>query len=161
MPNVDLQAVSIDPMTAEIRPTQFTKIVAILKNNGPDDIPVGEATCAVTVDLRFLRLPRKIGLSHIGTPQWAFLGRRRSAKDQVTLFFQNNWGEIPKNDITNQGFSFEIYGKSPTKDHNLPLITLASSLSATATTSDTDGNNQSVSCFLTVLPKRKYARKTP
>lgn len=131
-------------------------IVVVAKNNGPDPIPTGEATCQITLSNKHLTFPRNHDFRNIGDKQWSFLGAKRNAPGQVNLFFQNNAGEIPVNNEDVSGFSFEVQGKSVTKSPT--AITVASSLSATAKSSDIDGSNQSASTELTVLPKRKYTK---
>lgn len=150
MPQVDLQAISIDPTSPQVKPGQKFEIVVAMKNNGPDVLPAGEGTCQITLSATHLRLGYNIGLR---STTWKLLGVDRKIKGQYNLFFETKTDMGVNEEDT--GFRFEAAGKTV----GTSMATLASSLSATATSSDVDGQNQSVSCEIIVIPKRKYTKK--
>jgi hypothetical protein len=143
--NVDLEATSMDPASPVIQVGQTTQIIVAMSNNGPCVIPTGEATLQITMSSVAFDIGVPFNLVDFCSPQWTYLGVITNAT-QHNLFFQNNGGPIP----VGSGlcyFQFDIKGKAITT--NSP-ITLASSLSATATSSDVNPVNQSVSTTLTV-----------
>lgn len=148
MPNVDLQAVSIDPVSPQIKVGEVTDIVVVMKNNGPDAIPKTEATCQITLSAVHLGRPGKF---QFHGKQWRLLGviTTLGKNGQHNIFMQNNAGPIPVDNEQVFGFSFKVKGKkaAPGPVH----ITLASSLSGTSISSDQDGNNQSVATEISVV----------
>ena len=149
--NVDLQAVSIDPTLPTIAVGQTGSIVVAMKNNGPSIIPVGEATVQITLSSVFLNLAIPFNFVD-ACGQWTYLGNVPGAGTH-NLFFQNNAGPIPVGGPF-CSFQFNVGGKAVTAAPS--GITLASSLSAGATTSDVDGSNQAatteINVSATVLP---------
>jgi hypothetical protein len=149
--NVDLQAVSIDPTLPTIGIGQVGQIVVAMKNNGPSVIPVGEATAQITLSSVFLNLAIPFNFVD-ACGQWTYLGNVPGAGTH-NLFFQNNAGPIPVGGPF-CSFQFNIAGRAVTAAPS--GITLASSLSAGATTSDVDGSNQAatteINVTATVLP---------
>jgi hypothetical protein len=143
--NVDLQAVSIDPTLPTIGVGQVGQIVVAMKNNGPSVIPVGEATAQITLSSVFLDLAIPFNFTD-ACGQWTYLGNVPGAGTH-NLFFQNNAGPIPVGGPF-CSFQFNIAGKMPTVAPS--GITLASSLSAGATTSDVDGSNQAATTEINV-----------
>jgi len=142
---VDLQAVSIDPSPASLAVGATGQIIFTMQNNGPSAIPLGQATAQVTISSVYLDL---------GTPitfvdpcgYWSYLGNVPGAGTH-NLFFQNNAGAIPAGGSC--ALQFNVKGKAGTPAPS--GITLASSLSATATVSDNDGSNQAATSEITVL----------
>jgi len=149
--NVDLQAVSIDPTLPTIGINQVGQIVVAMKNNGPSVIPVGEATAQVTLSSVFLKLAVPFNFTD-ACGQWTYLGNVPGVNTH-NLFFQNNAGAIPVGGPF-CSFQFSVAGNNVTAAPS--GITLASSLSAGATTSDVDGSNQAatteINVTATVLP---------
>lgn len=141
---VDLQAVSIDPGALSINVGQTTQIFVAMRNNGPNPIPVGEATAQVTLSSVFLDLGTPLNFTN-ACGQWTYLGNVPGVGTH-NLFFQNNAGAIPN--ATTCTFQFDVTGKAGSGGPS--GITLASSLSATATTSDNDGSNQAATTEITV-----------
>lgn len=141
---VDLQAVSIDPSALSINVGQTAQIFVAMRNNGPNPIPVGEATAQVTLSSVFLDLGTPLNFTN-ACGQWTYLGNVPGVGTH-NLFFQNNAGAIP-NGFTCT-FQFDVTGKAGSGGPS--GITLASSLSATATTSDNDGSNQAATTEITV-----------
>jgi hypothetical protein len=150
--NVDLQAVSIDPTLPTIGIGQVGQIVVAMKNNGPSAIPVGEATVQITLSSVYMQLAIPFNFVD-ACGQWTYLGNVPGA-GTLNLFFQNNAGAIPPPPTGFCSFQFNVAGKAVTPGPS--GITLASSLSAGATTSDVDGSNQAatteINVTATVLP---------
>ena len=143
--NVDLQAVSIDPTVSTIGVGSTGFIVVSMKNNGPSVIPVGEATATVTLSSVYLNLAIPFGFAD-ACGQWSYLGNVPGA-GTFNLFFQNNAGPIPVGGAP-CSFQFRVAGKAVTP---VPSgITLASSLSPGATTSDVNGTNQGATTEINV-----------
>lgn len=136
--NVDLQAASIDPGQPSILVGQTTQVYVVMQNNGPCDIPVGEATCQITLSSVYLDLGTPFNFTDICNPQWTYLGVISNAT-QHNLFFRNNAGPIPVGAACY--FSFDIKGKLITPVNS--AISLSSSLHGTALSSDIDPANQS------------------
>jgi len=149
--NVDLQAVSIDPTLPTIGINQVGQIVVAMKNNGPSTIPVGEATVQITLSSVYMKLAIPFNFTD-ACGQWSYLGNVPGA-GTLNLFFQNNAGAIPVGGPF-CSFQFSVAGNAVTPGPS--GITLASSLSAGATTSDVDGSNQAatteINVTATVLP---------
>lgn len=146
--NVDLQAVSISVEKPELKVGEFTKVEVILKNNGPDSIPKADATCQITLPATYLGKPSRFK-SLLGK-QWSLLGTITTLgkNGQHNMFFQNNAGPIPLDNSKTFGFTFFVKGKKATAGEI--SLTLASSLSGLAMSSDVNGTNQSVSAQLVV-----------
>lgn len=149
--NVDLQAVSIDPTLPTVGVGQTAFIVVSMKNNGPNPIPATDATCQITMSSVYLDLAIPFDFTD-ACGQWTFLGNVPGPGTH-NLFFQNNAGPIPVGGPF-CSFQFRVAGKAVTPAPS--GITLASSLSGTATTSDVDGSNQAatteINVTATVLP---------
>lgn len=141
---VDLQAVSIDPSALSINVGQTAQIFVAMRNNGPAAIPVGEATAQVTLSSVYLDLGTPLNFTN-ACGQWTYLGNVPGVGTN-NLFFQNNAGAIPAGFTCT--FQFDVKGKAGSGGPS--GITLASSLSATATTSDNDGSNQAATTEVTV-----------
>ena len=145
--NVDLQAVSIDPSPGSLVVGATGQILVTMKNNGPAAIPMGDATAQITLSSVYLDLG--VPFNFVGCGQWTYLGNIPGA-GTYNLFFQNNGGAIPA--FPNPGntctFQFDVKGKAGTPAPS--GITLASSLSATATSNDVDGSNQAATTEITV-----------
>ena len=134
----DLQAVSIDPMKPTIKVGQQTTVKLFLKNNGPGIIAKGEATCHITVDGKFLNKPA--GVKAI-RKAWTLDGPVITKDGRYEIYLTNKAGDISVNEPELQGVSFTVRGKKGGKG----FITVVSSLSGSAQSSDVDGSNQSVS----------------
>lgn len=149
--NVDLQAVSIDPSSPTLAINQVGQIVVSMKNNGPNPIPVGDATCQITLSSVYVKLAIPLNFTD-ACGQWTYLGNV-PGPGTLNLFFQNNAGAIPVGGPF-CSFQFNVAGNAVTPAPS--GITLASSLSPTATTSDVDGSNQAatteINVTATVLP---------
>ena len=144
--DVDLQAVSIDPTLSTIGIGQTGSIVVEMKNNGPSAIPIGEATATVTISSIYLDLGIPFNFVN-SCGQWSYLGNVPGAGTH-NLFFQNNAGPIPVNGPACM-FQFNIGAKL--LETPIPSgITLASSLSPGATTSDMNGTNQGATSEINV-----------
>lgn len=138
--DVDLQAVSIDPSLTAIGKGQTASIAVVMKNNSECKIPTGEATAQITFSSVYLDLGSPINFKDF-CGQWVYLGAV-SDKKQHNLFFQNKGGPIqPGGKFCS--FHFDIIGKA-VASYPVP-VTLASSLSGDAKSSDINGNNQSTS----------------
>lgn len=142
---VDLQGVSIDPIPAVVEKGQTATIMVVMKNNGPCTIPKGEGTAQVTLDANILDLGTPLNFIDI-CGQWTYLGVI-TENGFHNLFFQTNEAEIPAAGPFCT-FQFDVKVKSWIKDPT--LITMVSSLSATATTADIDGKNQSAGTELKI-----------
>ncbi|MEO7984280.1 MAG: hypothetical protein ABI688_09375 [Bacteroidota bacterium] len=144
---VDLQAVSIDPLPPMIGKGQTATIIVAMKNNGPCIIPQGEGTAQITLIADYLELGTPLNFIDI-CGQWSYLGVI-SKDGQHNLFFQSTGGPIP---VGGQfcSFQFDVKGKGITPSNAPTGITLVSTMSATATTADLDGKNQSAGTELRV-----------
>lgn len=142
---VDLQGVSIDPVPATAEVGQTATVMVVMKNNGPCTIPKGEGTAQVTLDANILDLGTPLNFTDI-CGQWTYLGVI-SENGYHNLFFQTNEAEIPAGGKF-CFFQFDVKVKKWIKDPT--LITMGSSLSATATTADLDGKNQSAGTELRI-----------
>lgn len=143
---VDLQAVSIDPSPGSINVGQTGQIVVVMKNNGPCPIPVGEAQVQITFSSTFLNPGAPLNLVDNCAPDRWTLVASVPTPGNHNLFFRNTAGPIPVGGV-DCSFQFNITGLANTA---AATITLASTLSATATTSDNDGSNQSASTQIAV-----------
>ena len=147
-PNVDLQAVSIDPSSLTVNVGGTVQIVVEMKNNGPCPIPAGEAQVQITFSSVYLDPAGPLNFVDNCAPgRWVYL-TSVPTPGFYNLFFRNDAGPIPVGGSTCT-FQFNVTGK--TGSSGPVSITLASSLSATATTADADGSNQSASTFIEVL----------
>lgn len=148
---VDLQAVSIDPSATAVGVNQVVQIFVVMKNNGPCPIPTGEAKVQITLSSVYFDLGTPFNFSEIcATGQYTFDGVISDASYH-NLYFTNNGGPIPVDQFCY--FQFDLKGKLVTPSPS--NITLISSLSATAASSDINGTNQGSSTQLnvtTVLP---------
>ncbi len=145
---VDLQAVSIDPATPTVGVGATTQLVVVIRNNGPCPIPTGEAQIQVTFSSAYLSPGAPLNFVDNCAPgRWAFL-TNVPTPGLHNLFFRNNAGPIPAGGV-NCSFQFDIVGVASTPPGGAS-VTLASTLTATATTADQDGSNQSASTFVNV-----------
>jgi hypothetical protein len=147
--DVDLQAVAINPSAVSISVGQTAFIQVSMRNNGPAAIPMGEATAQVTFSSVYLdfgppALP--VNFSNPGCTNWTYLGNVPGAGTN-NLFFRNDAGVLAP--ATTCNFQFDVRGKAGVAGAN-NVITLASSLSPTASVNDVNGTNQSASAELTV-----------
>lgn len=143
---VDLQAVSIDPSPGSLNVGQTGQIVVVMKNNGPCPIPTSEAQVQVTFSSVFLAPGAPINVVDNCVPaRWTLIANVPTP-GLHNLFFRNTAGPIPVGGV-DCSFQFNITGLSNTAG---TTITLASTLSASATTSDADGSNQSASTQIAV-----------
>ncbi len=144
--NVDLQAVSIDPTLPTIALNQVGQIVVAMKNNGPSVIPTGDATAQITLSSVYLKLAIPFNFTD-ACGQWSYLGNVPGA-GTFNLFFANNAVPIPVGGPF-CSFQFNVAGNAVTAAPS--GITLASSLSAGASTSDVDGSNQAATTEINVV----------
>jgi hypothetical protein len=145
---VDLQGVSVDPLPATIGKGQTATVMVAMKNNGPCTIPQGEATAQITLIGDYLDPGTPLNFIDI-CGQWSYLGVI-SKDGQHNLFFQNNGGPIPAGGKF-CSFQFDVKGNAETPANAPTAITLVSTLSATATTADLDGRNQSAGTELRIM----------
>lgn len=146
MPNVDLQAISIDPEKPQIKKGERISILSLLRNNGPDVLPKGEAKVMITLSNTILTLPRNRNFKSTVKGQWKF-GGARARNGFWNLWFLSN-ADLPINQ-NGEGFQFDVVGKN----YGESMVTLNSSLTATATSGDVQGFNQAVHCVLKVAKK--------
>jgi len=146
--DVDLIAVSISPGLPSIAVGQTTFIEVAMRNQGSNLIPVGEATAQVTFSSVYLDFGLPALPVNFTDPcsRWVYLGNVPGAGTN-NLFFRNDAGALTNNATCN--FRFDVRGKIGVAGAN-NVITLASSLSPTATVNDVNGTNQSASAELTV-----------
>lgn len=135
---VDLQAVSISPVDVTLQPGKETQLEVVMRNNGPCEIPKGEATAQITLNTEHVEVPSDIRFSD-ECGHWTFL-TSTSSGNQKNLFFRNNGSALP---VGGKFCAFRFSVKAKTKSAGISTITLASSLSASAKSSDMNGNNQS------------------
>lgn len=144
MTQVDLQAVSIDPSTGgtPIKVGETFQLHLAMKNNGPDIIPAGEATCQITVEEKYFIIPRKRTFT---SNFFSFLGAKRTpgVNGNIDLFFQSN-EDMPVNEVDE--LIFTVKAEAP----GTSLATVASSLSGTSMSSDVNPTNQSVQCEIVI-----------
>jgi hypothetical protein len=114
------------------------EIEVVMRNNGPCAIPVGDATAQITISADQIELAKPFGFKD-ECNQWEFLTSNMAGKN-YNLFFKNTKAPIPAGGAM-CAFRFSVKGKS--EANGTSRITLASSLSGSARTSDMDGNNQS------------------
>lgn len=147
--SIDLQAVSIDPgkivngsevSAPVIKKGEKVFIRAIMKNNGPDILPKGEAKVMITFDNKILALPTK---RNFKSERWSWGGMTR--KNRFANLWFINKTHLPVNE-NNTGFQFDIIGKN----YGESKVTLNSSLTSTATSGDVQGFNQAVDCTVKV-----------
>jgi hypothetical protein len=151
-PSVDLEAVGMgaNPTQVGSVPQQQTAtITVIMSNNGPCNIPTGEALAQVTLSSVFLDLGTPLNFQSLCPGQWTLVNVTSDAT-QHNLFFANNGGIIPILGGPACGFTFDVKGKSPTPPLIPTDITLSSSLSLGATGSDGNGNNQNAQAQMVV-----------
>ena len=147
--NVDLQAVSISPAGISLQKGKTMEVEVSMRNNGPCPIPVGDATAQITLSSDQIELADPIGFKD-ECGQWTFLTSNTVGKN-YNLFFKNTGAPIPAGGKM-CSFRFSVKGKSDM--HGTSRITLASSLSGTAQTSDMDGNNQSAYAEIEIGPSK-------
>jgi hypothetical protein len=135
---VDLQAVSISPVLTSLEPGKQTQLEVVMRNNGPCEIPKGEATAQITINTDHLEITGDLQFSD-DCGNWTFLTATTSG-NLKNLFFRNNGGALP---VGGKICAFHFNVKAKSKSPGTSTITLASSLSASAKTADMNGNNQS------------------
>jgi hypothetical protein len=146
--DVDLIAVAISPSLPTISVGQTAFIQVSMRNAGPSAIPVGQATAQVTFSSVYLDFGLPALPVNFTDPcgNWTYLGNVPGAGTN-NLFFANNAGALAASQTCN--LQFDVRGKVGVAGAN-NVITLASSLSPTATVNDVNGTNQSASAELTV-----------
>jgi hypothetical protein len=153
---VDLQAVSISPAGISLQKGKTMEIEVVMRNNGPCIIPVGDATLQITITANQVELAKPLGFKD-ECNQWELLMENMVGKN-YNLFFKNTKAPIPTGGAI-CSFRFSVKGKSDLP--GISRITLASSLSATARTSDMDGNNQSAYAEIAVGVSTEKAPVSP
>lgn len=139
---VDLQAVSIDPLSPIINKKEVVRVVTVMKNNGPDTIYAGEATCIITVNNKFLAIPKAFSFQG---DSWRLAYKSRT-KGLANFFFKTTEAIVPGETTL---FYFNVSGKTL----GIGNITLGSSLSHDAKCGDVNGWNQSVSTEVLIIKK--------
>lgn len=140
--NVDLQAISIDPLQPRIGKGETTSLVVSMTNNGPCPIPKSEARFTVTLPDAYLEPAKQLKISDGCVPAKWTLFNQTHTDGFYTLTFSNAGGPLPAGG-TPCAVSFNI--KAIGQNESEPVtISLVSSLSALATTGDVNGINQSV-----------------
>jgi len=117
-----------------------------MRNNGPCVIAKGEATAQITLNTEHVEVPDNIRFSD-ECGHWTFL-TSTSNGNLKNLFFRNNGSALP---IGGKFCAFRFNVKAKTNSAGISTITLASSLSATAKSSDMNGNNQSAYTEITIV----------
>lgn len=138
---VDLQAVSVDPLRPTISVGSQTTIVSNIKNNGPDNIPVGEAVVHITVNGKYLNKP-----AGFKSDRWELDTIYTNSVSKNYEVWVRNSKAVGVNEPGWPGFKFTVKGKTVGSGD----ITLTSSLSGNATASDYDGANQSARTVLII-----------
>jgi hypothetical protein len=148
--NVDLQAVSIDPSSPVIGINATGQLVVIMRNNCPCAIPTGEAQVQITFSATYLdpAIPLSFTNTCPGSP-WSYV-TTVTAGGLHNMFFRNNAGPLPVGGVF-CGFQFNVGGKGVISPAPV-AITLASTLSGAAVSSDIDGSNQSASTQVLLQP---------
>ena len=144
---VDLQAVSIDPTSLVLGTTATGQLVVVMKNNGPCILPTGEAQVQITFGDTYLQPATVLGVTNTCGGVWTHVGTTNAA-GQYNMFFRNTGGPLPVGGAGCE-FRFNIGGKGIASPGPVN-ITLASTLTAAATSSDVDGSNQSASTQVVV-----------
>jgi hypothetical protein len=140
---VDLQAVSIDPSSLVLGINATGQLVVVMKNNGPCILPTGEAQVQITFADTYLQPASPLNVVNTNCPGvWQHVATTNAA-GQFNLFFRNNGGPIPVGGAGCE-FTFNIGGRGLVSGGPVN-ITLASTLTGSATSSDVDGSNQSAS----------------
>jgi hypothetical protein len=140
---VDLQAVSIDPSALVISTTGTAQLVVVMKNNGPCILPTGEAQVQITFGDTYLQPAVPLNLTNTTCAGvWTFVGQT-NVGGQFNMFFRNNGGPLPVGGAGCE-FRFNVGGRGLVSPGPVN-VTLASTLTAAATSSDVDGSNQSAS----------------
>lgn len=137
---VDLQTVSIDPLSPSIKKGSQTTIFANIKNN-VGVIEKGGAKIHCTINGQYLSKPntfRSVGI------KWK-LEAIKTQNGNHELFAVNA-EPIPTGQLRFPGIKFSVRGKAI----GVADITLVSSLSADSQSSDVDGANQSARTQLIV-----------
>jgi hypothetical protein len=142
---VDLEAVSIDPVSPIVNKGEPVSVRAIFRNNGPEAIPPGQAKARITFSNTYLSLPRNKGV--IESIHWQLVSIKRKAKGKVKLVFRNSSAMNPGDDGS---CIFYVKGKKYT-DVTGCVITLSMTLTDKA--ADIDTKNQSTSNSIIVLKK--------
>lgn len=145
---VDLQAVSVSPVNFKLDPGKSTQIEVVMRNNGPCVIPKGQATTQITINTEHLEVPANIGFKD-ECNEWIFV-TSTSSGNLMNLFFRNNGADLP---VGGKFCAFRFTVTARAKSAGTSVITLASSLSATATTADMNGNNQSAYAEIEIAGK--------
>lgn len=146
--SVDLQAVSIDPSTPSVTVGGTIQLVVVMRNNGPCPIPIGEAQVQISFSSVYLDPGTPLNFVDQCAPgRWSYL-TNVPTPGLHNLFFRNDAGAIPVGGVF-CAFQFDIKGKAGAPG---PVsVTLASTLTASATTADQDGSNQSASTFVDIV----------
>ena len=142
----DLQAVSIDPSSPIINAKEKFQVVALLKNNGPEYIPMGNAVVMISVDNRCVTVPRGTNLKN---DYWELQKVKRSLRNHtVTFFLKNTKAAIRTGESA--PLEFTVVGRKACPQ---AAVSLASTVAGTS--SDVNGMNQSVQTFITIIPKNQ------
>lgn len=135
MPNVDLHAMSIDPLS-QPKTGKVFKLTLIMRNNGPDTIPAGEAVAQISIDNRFITVPNNVGFS---SNRWVVFKTWR--KNNAAVIGFKTKADMPVN--SQDELTITLKGKKKTTFNEPTKITAFSTLSFDATTGDVQAfNNQ-------------------
>lgn len=150
-PNVDLQAVSIDPSALMMSPLGTIKLVVEMKNNGPCPIPIKEARFTISFPDKYIQPGNPLNVVDNCVPTRWKLFNSNQADGFYSFTFRNDAGPIPVGGAPCP-MSFSIRGKGLVATEPI-TISLSSSLTALSTKGDLNGLNQSASTKLFVGTK--------
>lgn len=145
---VDLESVGMGakPVTGKVGKT--IRVTVIMANNGPDKIPTGEATCHLTAEKKYFDLPANIAFRHLDESLWKL--KFRETQSNHELYFVSK-APLKKVGGKAQGFVISLKCKTVTPEGNDAAITLVSSLSLDAQSSDNNGENQSAQMYVKIV----------
>lgn len=140
----DLQAVSVSPTMITPKVGNSFEIELVMKNNGPDVLPAKEATAHITINNNYLVVPTPKYLNFRGDG-WKLDKIKRSYKYGYADVFISSKEDIPP------GKSCFIRLTVRAKAEGQMSVSVVSSLSGKAKSSDPDGSNQSTHMDLIII----------
>lgn len=149
----DLQVVSVSPSVSTVSTGQTFYVELQVKNNGPDVLPEDEATAQITISNKYLTVPTNKYLN-FQSDYWKIVKIKRSTKYGHVNIFLKNKEELPINVTDN--ITLNLKGRS----QGSATVSVVSSLSGRAKSSDPDGSNQSAYFLLPVNKILKFLGST-
>lgn len=160
MINVDLQGSSIDADPFTIGVGQSTALFIVIQNNGPQAIPVGQATATITIDPKYVTFISSMVIEG-GCGVFEIIDPKIINENTATITIKNTKGIMPvsgtnKDNVSDCMIKLQVKGKA-VGTSRLNLATSIDLLSKNV--SDRNGNNQSATGQINVTSTTNKPRK--